>query len=348
VAAPAAAASGRSRPTWQTGATVGLETIYDDNFLRYSDDYLRDFHAGVAPYKFKIDRQDSHILAPSFEVFAQRKVLDWGNLRFRFRWKRWQYVQGDVKTNSSYDWYVRQFWSGGRSLELWYSYAPEQYIRELSDRSPLAPPSSELEWLPFRYTRNVFSLIWRQKLLDDVNLKLLLNRSLRYYNQPFMENDIKDVGLRATVYWSVHRDWRLTFDYGYTHAPARGADEVGEMRENSDDSDPSYDRDLYQIDVSWRPAWAKPVFDAVGLSAQHQLYWFTSAKPLLDDPYHVGRKDKVWSLQLDFDRGLSRSVDLNVGARLAVRTVDSPWQGEIAEDKDYDQRRYWIGLTYKL
>jgi hypothetical protein len=346
-AVPAEAAS-KSRSNWKTSVAVGLETIYDDNFLRYSDDYLADFYSGASPYKFRIDRKDSHILAPSLDVYAQRRLIGLGNTRFRFKVKTWQYVQGDIKSNTGYDWYIRQYLPGGRSLELWYNYAPEQYIRELSDRSPLDPPSSELVWEQFRYTRNVFNVIWRQSLGRDVNLKLWFNRGLRYYNQPFMENDIKDLGLRATIYWDVHRDWRLTLDYGYSHAPARGADEVGETLESSDNSDPSYDRDLFQVDVTWKPDWAAPVFDAVGVRAQHQLYWFTSQKALEDDPYHVGRKDIVWSYEVEFERGLGRSVDLNVGWRLAIRTVESPWDGDIAEDKDYDQRRYWIGLTYKL
>ncbi len=187
----------------------------------------------------------------------------------------------------SFDYGVRHFFGSGNSLEFSYQYAPEQYIRELSDRSPLVPPSDDLLWEEFRYTRNVFFLTWRQKLSKKISLKLVANRSLRYYNQPFMENDIKDLGLRGTLYWSVHRNWRITADYGYTDAPARGADEVGELVEFSDNSDPSYNRDLYQVDVRWRPRFAEKLFRYVSLRGQHQAYWFTSSKELLDDPYHV-------------------------------------------------------------
>ena len=95
--------SKKKKPRWKTSVTVGLETIYDDNFLRYSDDYLDDFHAGTYPYKFQIDRQDTHILAPSFDVYAQRRLISWGNTRFRFKFKRWQYVQGHVKSNMGFD-----------------------------------------------------------------------------------------------------------------------------------------------------------------------------------------------------------------------------------------------------
>ena len=347
-AAAEPAATARKASAWKTSATFGLETIYDDNFLRYSDDYLDVFHAGTDPYKFKIERQDCHILAPSFEVEARRELVALGETRLRFRWKRWQYVQESIKTNSGYSWYVRQFLPGGRSFELSYSYAPEQYIRQLSDEPPWEAPSHPLVWDEFRYTRNEFALVYRDRFSRDLTWKLDLSRTLRYYNQPFMENDIFSWGARGTLYWRARADWRVTFDYGFEHGPARGYDEVGESLEVSDNSDPSYDQDLYQVEVAWSPKWARRAFTSLALSGQYQAYWYTSLKSLDADPYHVGRKDNVYSLELTLDRPVAGGVDGVFGFKFSQRTVDSPWQGDIAEDKDYDQRRYWIGLSYKL
>lgn len=338
----------KKKSPWKTGGSVGLETIYDDNFLRYSDDYLDLFHAGEAPYKFKIEQEDSHIYAPSVNLWARRRLIDAGDTKFDFRYKIWKYMQGDIKTNMSFDYGIRQYLKGGKSLEIGYAYAPEQYIRQLSDRPPGTPQSEDIVWEEFRYTRNVFDAIWRQKLHKKVNLKLWLTRSLRYYNRPFMENDIKDLGLRGTIYWRAHRDVRVTLDYGFTLAAARGADEVGETVENSDNSDPSYERDLYQVDVTWSPKWLKPVAKNVSLRGGYQVYWFTSTKALEDDPYHRGRIDRVYMAQLRLQRDLPGGIGGEIGIRYAQRTVESPWDGDIASDKDYDQRRYWIGLTYKL
>lgn len=347
-AAPASAAEAKARPAWRTSATFGLETIYDDNFLRYSDDYLDAFRTGAAPWKFRIDRADCHILAASLELEARRRLLPWGDTRLRGRFKRWQYVQESIKTNEGFWWYARQYMPGGRSVELAYSYAPEQYIRQLSVRPPWEPPSAELQWDEFRYTRNEFAVIWRDRLAREVSYKLDFSRTLRYYNQLFMENDIFAWGVRATLYLRPHRDWRLTLDYGYEDAPARGYNEVGETKDTSDDSDPSYEQDLYQVAASWRPRWLRPLCDAVDLRAQYQAYWFTSDKVLADDPYHVGRKDEVYAVEFTLSRGVGRSVDVELGMRWGRRTVDSPWRGDIAEDKDYTQHRYWLGLAYEL
>jgi len=333
---------------WSTSVTVGLETIYDDNFLRYSDPFQDELLSGQYPHRFQADRIDSHIIAPSLDVYAQRKLTDWGNTRFSFGVKSWRYVQGGIKNNTSFDYQVRQFFKGGRSLEIGYNYAPQQYIRELSELPPGSGAEDAKIYQEFRYTRNVFNLVWRQKVTGSVNGRLEIFRSLRYYNQPFMENDIKDLGFRLTAYWRPFPEWFVTADYGYTDAPARGYDEAGETRETSDNSDPSFNEDMAQLDVGWRPDWAAAVLDEISVRVRYEVSWFTSQKSLEDDPYHVGRIDRVWQFQLAWDKELPNGVDMQVGWKYARRRVESPWDGDIHEDKDFDQRRYWIGLTYKL
>ena len=93
---------------------------------------------------------------------------------------------------------------------------------------------------------------------------------------------------------------------------------------------------------------AAAVLDEISVRVRYEVSWFTSQKSLEDDPYHVGRIDRVWQFQLAWDKELPNGVDMQVGWKYARRRVESPWDGDIHEDKDYDQRRYWIGLTYKL
>ncbi len=354
-AMPAAAATKKKRrkgkrraPRWRLDGTFGLELIYDDNFLRYSDDYLADFESGLHPYKFKIGQADCHILAPSIALTARRRLWSAGDTRFRFKYKRWQYLEEDIKTNESFWYSVRQYLPRGRSIELVYAYAPEQYIRQLSDRPPGAASGDPLTWREFRYTRNVFTLVWRQRLRRNLNGKLQVNRTLRYYNRPFMENDTWAWNVRGTLYWTVVPPLRLTLDYGYDDASARGYDEAGETKETSDDSDASYKRDFYQLEVAWSPRRWRGLFRKLAVRGQYQVYWFTSDKALEEDPFHVGRRDDVWSIQATLDRTLSRSATLQLGYRYTQRTTDSPWRGDIAEDKDYEQNRWWLGLSYKL
>ena len=46
--------------------------------------------------------------------------------------------------------------------------------------------------------------------------------------------------------------------------------------------------------------------------------------------------------------GLTQDVDMDWGFGYAERDVDSPWWGDIKEDKNYISRTYWIGFSSTL
>lgn len=327
---------------------AGLEIIYDDNVLRYSEADLDGFLGGTGePGQYRLRSTDDLILSPSLELELRHRLLPWGDTRWRARAKRWGYLWNPIKTNSNLAFFVRQDLSAGRSVELSYAYSPEQYIRQLTDRAPFTPAEDLAVWEDFRYTRNGFQLIWRERLARPLSARLTVERVLRYYNRPFLENDITAWGLRGSLAWSVAPRLTLTGDYGWEDDAARGFDQLGETLATSDDSDGSCERDLYQLVAEWRPPLPARWFDAVSLTGQHMSYWYTSTKEITVDPYHVGRKDEVWNFELAFTRACGPHLEVEVAGRWSRRTVRSPWPGEIvSEDKDYIARRGWVGLTW--
>jgi hypothetical protein len=163
-----------------------------------------------------------------------------------------------------------------------------------------------------------------------------------------MENDINDWGLRTTLSTKLTKKWTLALDYQYLNADARGYDELGETVETSDNSDPAYKRDMFQADLNWKPGWSKKLFDSVSVRARYAVAYFTSQNSLEDDAYHVGRKDNVYTGQIRFSKKINKSMSAGYGFQRSYREVESPWHGDIFEDKNYDQNRYWFGLTYTL
>jgi hypothetical protein len=200
----------------------------------------------------------------------------------------------------------------------------------------------------FCFTKNTLALTYRQRLSRALSTKLILENNLRYYNRPFLENDIDAWEVRGVVYWNMHKRWRLQLDYSYEDGRALGLDEIGETIKNSDNSDASYTRDLFRLGVTWKPNLPYRLVDSVGLSGLLMLYYYSTEKDLFADPYHSGRKDQVTKLTIELRRKLSKLISADWGIRFTQRTVDSPWPGDVALDKDYDKYRTWLGLTYKL
>ncbi|MCB1184306.1 hypothetical protein KDM41_12795 [bacterium] len=335
-----------SGPLVSWRGSAGVEFIYNSNILSSSPEDIDDWYDGLYPWKSIIDSIDDLIIAPSLDLEARANPLAWGQTRLRFVVKHWKYTHNPVKTNTDFDFYLRQFFGRNNSLEFYGHFAPEQYIRQLSDRSPLSDPESELEWLEFRFQRNVWNVAWRQKLRRNVWAKVHYEENYRYYNQPFIENDISAWEVRGNIRWRPHGYWTLNFDYSYEDATARAIDEVGENPLTSDDSDGSYERDLYRVGVDITHPVFAPLIDRISLSFLFMDYYYTVDRPLPEDPYHVGRRDMFYKGTIDVRRALSDAVDLKLAVRRTDRVTSSPWEGDLTTDKDFTQWLYWISLDY--
>jgi len=344
---------------WKFRNSFGLEVIYDDNVTTGHNDAEEDWTQDiwVGPYgeggwadddnseRYRLNTWDDVIVAPKLDVSAERQFWDLGKTRFRTKVKRWMYTQNPIKTNTDLDFYIRQYFGKKKSLELYLHYAPLQYIRQLGDGSVYG----QLESKPkeFRFTRNVAHLNWRHTVNKKLNYSVLFETNLRYYNEPFVENDVECWEVRGVVGYKVHKRLKLQFDYSYEDASGRGLDTVEETIENSDDGNSGYERDLYRFGFSWTTPWL-PQIDSITGSYLFMDYYYTTDRNIFDQPFQVGRRDKNTKVTVQLNHKVNRALSVYGTFRYSERKVESPWYGDITLDKDYFQHRYWVGMTYKF
>ena len=350
-AKPAATSRSRSadKPAaWDLRKTIACSFMYNDNILGAGSDDVALFESGDEPWKFRHRSTDDIVLAPSLDLEARRDLVALGQTRFRFRVKRWTYLYNPIKTNTDFDFYARQYAGKDQSLELYLHAAPEQYIRQLTDRSPLVDPATPLQWLDFSFKRRIWNLTWRQTISRRLSGSLTYERNYRFYNREFMENDIRAWELRGSLSWAASKVFTFSGDYSYEDGAGRGYDEVGETRLSSDDSDPSYLRDLYRFEteIAW-PKLAR-LFDSVSLTFLFMDYYYTTQKPLVLDPYHRGRRDLNYKGTIELQRRLNKALTARFAVRRSSRTVESPWEGDLAIDKAFVQWLTWVDLTYRF
>jgi hypothetical protein len=338
----------KKKPLITYRGSAALDVIYNDNILSNSPGYNDDFFAGSYPWKFLTGTTDDLIIAPALDVEARAKFFSLGQSRLRFKVKRWMYARNPIKTNTDFHFYLRQYFGKNQSLELYFHFAPEQYIRQLSDRSPIDDPEDPINWTEFRFQRNVWNATWRQKLSKKLSVKFLYEENYRYYNQPFMENDINAWEVRGNLAWKMSKVLTLNLDYSYEDAQGRALDEPGETPEESDNSDASYARDLYRIGLDIRHKSLKKFVDKIGVSFLYMDYYYTTEKTLVEDPYHAGRRDTFYKGTLELSRKLAKPLNLKLAVRRTERVVDSPWEGDITTDKDFTQWLYWFSLKYSF
>ena len=347
-AAKPAGKSTKKKSPWSFRYEAGLDLIYNTNILTDSAEYENEFETGLYPEKFIHHSTDDLVTAPSFQIEARRNLVSLGQSRFRFKVKHWLYTHNPIKTNTDFDFYIRQYVGKWQSLELYLHAAPEQYIGQLTDRSPLDDPDSPIQYKEFRFQRNIWNLTWRQKINRSWSAKVLYERNYRYYNKPFMENDIEAWEVRFNTTWKINRTFTLNLDYSFEDAEGRGYDEVGETALTSDNSDGSYERDLYRIGLDIRAKSLKKYVDRIGVSFLFMDYYYTTTRTLVEDPYHVGRNDRYYKATFEVRRKLAKPIEIKLATRRTQRTVSSPWEGDITTDKDFTQWLYWVSLSYRF
>lgn len=328
-----------------------FQTIYDDNVFRYSDENLLEFRQGINPPKFDLDTYDDFILSPRLNLNFGRKLIGGKETSFRVGYILWQYTSNPHKSNSAWSFRMRQPTMGRDAVEVGLSYAPWAHVRQLSDRPPFTSRIIPLTWIPFNGTRTAALLAYSKRVSDRISLRLEGGRTWRFYNKPFMENDNWEWNGAGTATVTLTPYAKVAGKYAYSVTDARAADTVGENDSNTDDGDGSYERDLYQGSLILSPKWLRKV-TSLELMGQRQNYFYTSEQPYFLDQTHTGREDNVTAFEAAANtKPLWGSVSFEAGYRYTVRrssSATSVIEGaeSIEEDKNYQNNRAWLGMSY--
>ncbi len=83
-----------------------------------------------------------------------------------------------------------------------------------------------------------------QKISRSLSAKVLFEENYRYYNKPFMENDITAWEVRGNVGWTINKTFKLSGHYSFENGNARAVDELDEDPETSNNSAATCERNL--------------------------------------------------------------------------------------------------------
>lgn len=340
----------KKKPPVQFSGEFALRIVYDDNIIHYSDDDLEEFTSTLNEGKFSITQAGDWIIRPRLVFSAKSAALTGKTLEARLTLSSWRYVENDVKNNESYTLLLKHPGWGKDNFQLTLYKAPFYYIRHFKHRGPYDAQSTPLEYTPFEITSNSATLKYWRRYSKKFDATLRVGRSVRFYNQEFMENDVWEWNFGALASYRISSPFKVSFEYLYSTVNARAANQVGETTENSDDGDGSYERDSYKISTYYYPKGAIPGISNISMKGQYQVYYFTSEKDPYEDDFHVGRKDKIYRFETTWATGkLWGPVSLEGGYRYTERTSSAPGGGDdaaIGEDKDYTDNRFWTGANY--
>ncbi|MCX6234778.1 MAG: hypothetical protein NT175_08645 [Bacteroidetes bacterium] len=327
-------------------------TIYDNNILKYSEKYLERFLNHEDEGRFHIDTYDDVILNQSLKLSSTFRIF--GNLKSKinFDFNNNLYVINGIK-----NWYYaslgfQQYLTKRASLKIFYNYIPDFYVRHFRDDDWVDIYGYTPEtFVPFGYSKDNFGFWIQNTFFRDTRVKLAIDYSKYYYNQHYTEYDSKNFSYAMNLYQPVYKNLKLEIGYHFITSDAKGYDEPDENKENSDDSDASYEEDGFRFGFTWELPRFNKLEHNLDVELGFQKRYFSSKHYLELDQEHAGRVDDNFQMNVTYAIRLFKSGKLSAFYNFYLRDTNTRAvenQAYLSAEKDYHQSQIGLEITYNL
>ncbi|MCU0370176.1 MAG: hypothetical protein MUC31_02075 [Bacteroidales bacterium] len=333
-------------------AEVSFATIYDNNILKYSDKYLERFRNNQDQGRFHIETYDDIILNQSAEISATYRIIKKLRSKFSINFYANEYMINDIK-----NWYyvtfgIQQHITKQASFKLFYSYIPHFYVRHFRDEDWVAVYGYTPEtFVQFAFTKESYGFWIQNTFFKNTRVKLDLDYLKYYHNKHYTEYDCNNILFGIALYQPVHKKVRLELGYEYEHSDAKGYDEPGETKDNSDDADATYLEYGLVFGMNWElPEIRKKEHD-LDVRLGYQKRYYLSEHYIEEDREHTGRVDDNVQLACNYAINLNKSLKLGAFYKFYFRDSDSESvinELYLSAEKDYSQSQAGLELTYRM
>ncbi|MCK9399392.1 MAG: hypothetical protein M0Q51_05285 [Bacteroidales bacterium] len=336
----------------QFEAELQFATIYDNNILKYSDKYLERFLNNEDQGRFHIDTYDDVILFQSVDLSSTFRIFKNLKSKINFDFNNNLYVVNGIK-----NWYYatlgfQQYLTKRASLKIFYSYMPDFYVRHFRDDDWVDIYGYTPEtFVPFGYSKDNFGFWIQNTFFKNTRVKLSMDYSKYYYNKHYTEYDSKNFLYAVNLYQTVFKNLKLEIGYHFLTSNAKGYDERGETRENSNDSDASYEEDGYRFGITWQLPAIKKIDHDLDVELEFERRYFSSKHYLELDPEHAGRVDNNFQMAVTYNIKLNKSLKLSAFYNYFMRDTNTSAvenQVYLSAEKDYRQNQFGLKISYNL
>lgn len=331
-------------------AEVGFSMMYDDNILKYSEKYLNRFLNREDEGRFHIETYDDLVLSPSisftrsFRIFGRKLTI--ADMSYTHD----LYIKNGINDWATLGIGLRQNFGKRASFKLSYSYIPHFYIRHFRDDDWVSVYGyTPQTFQPYVFSKDTYAFWIQNTFLKNSRIMFTYNYQVYYHNEHYTEYDCQNHLLRTKLYQPLHKKLRMELMYQFTKSFAKGYDESHETRENSNDSDASFDEDGFSAGLIWTlPKLKKLNHSLKGECVVYKRY-YTTRQYLELDLLHAGRTDNSIRMNFNYDLSLKKNLTLSLFYNWLYRDSGSKSSLNteyISDEKDYRQNQAGIGITY--
>jgi hypothetical protein len=332
---------------------LSFSPFYDSNILKYSEKYIERFKNLQDEGRFHINRIDDLALNYSIDIVYTTEFFGKQKSFLGAGYNSNIYTYNSINTWSSYNIFWRQGISGTTSFNLSYSYIPRFYVRHFRDDDWVRYYGfTPVTFQPYEFSKDDFSL-WVQQIAPWKTTRARFYFSyMRYYlNKAYTEYDSDDFLFGVRFFHSFGKSLEINAGYAYSISYAKGYDEPGETRENSDDSDATnYDHN-YRAGFDLKLPKVFSFNNNISFTAQYQRTFFTTDNFVELDLLHAGRYDYNYRLFVNYNLQVTSNLSLTVYYNWMKRESGSPSDinnAYISDEKDYTQYRMGMSFNYQF
>ncbi len=335
--------------TWDM--QFSLSGGYDNNILRYSDKYIDRFNGGTDAGRFYINNPDGFIfrneieLEKKLEVFGHTAIPS-ANVFFK------NYVGSSIKNFWMFDLGWRQWIAKKTSFKINFSYLPTYYVKHYRDKD-LIPifGYTDASFAPFEFSKKEISGYFRNYPFIKTQMTIFLEYSNYKYNENFREFDSNDYLAGILFKQELSKSLKAKIGFNYSFSDAKGYDQPGESKTNSDDVDASFNEHSIYTGVEIKLPEIIFFNNNLYLTGYYNKRIYESDKAVLIDQLHPGRKDNSFDIFAMYKVFILSYLDLSMIFNWQTRNSwsDNPANSLLVSDeKDYNNFSLELRGRYRI
>lgn len=337
----------------QWTANFRLYTGYNDNALKYSEKYLERFMNNLDPKRFEIITYDDVSIKGRLFVSYRKKWFSRHYSRISFAFQRTQYTMNTFKSWNMFSIYLRQDFARKASVQFTYQYLPYFYVRTYRDEDLVSIYGySPNTFRPFEFNKEHYGLSLRNTFYKKWRVQLNTGLHRYFHNSHFTEYDSEKYYTGLKLEYPVTSNLKFAFGYQFAFNNAKGIDQSGEVKDESDDPDAGFYENKIDIKAAFSPKHYHRKKQTLELLGSYIARDFTSPKKYRDDPTHVGRKDNIYSITLQYSikwtSAIKTAIIVNHNFRRSINSGSDYYRYFLMDEKNYSQNLYGIQLNYKI
>ncbi len=342
----------KSKKKKEFALNFAIAAQYDNNILRYSDKYIDQFLNEENNGRFHINTFDDLILPISGKISYEKRLKKGFISNFSSEVSGKFYTQNYIKNWYSFQISWRQTIYSNTEFHLYYDFIPHFYARHYRDSDWLEEVGYTAEsFKPFEFEKEGYNFWIQQKIIKSTKVRAYFSLSNYFYNKHFIEYDSKNLMLGFRIYHNLAEMISLNGGYKYTKSEAKGFDENGESKDNSDDVNPSYNEHSFFSALELKLPKFNQLKNEIKIDFQFDRKLFVSDNIPELDPLHSGRIDNNYSFGLEYLLHPNSKTSLSIFAEYTTNKAKSEYElntNEIAEEKDFSQLLAGLRFNYKI